>query len=147
MDRDAEKRGRSGRGKTEVFAGGMALGAVLAGGIVWAASAGVFLSPEARAARDMGRTIAVSWGDGKYGKAFYGAQVYLVPRENGFSVRARVMIDGAHHWHDCGELGAVETRAQAVARWSQVDWRPEGLYIGAGENRHFTPRARIESHR
>ncbi|MCL2876739.1 MAG: hypothetical protein FWF12_10760 [Betaproteobacteria bacterium] len=93
------------------------------------------------------KTIAISWGDGKNDKAFYGAQVYLVPMKNGFSVRARVIIHDSSRWHDCGELGIVETKEKAVAQWSHIDWQPEGLYIGTGENRHFTPRKRIESHR
>ena len=93
------------------------------------------------------RTIAIMWGDGKYGPAFYGAHVYMIPQNNDFSVRARVMIGEAGYWHDCGELGRAESRPEAVAKWGTINWRADGLRIGAGENEHFTPRQRIESHR
>ncbi len=33
------------------------------------------------------RVVAKSWGDGKYGKAFYGAEVYVLPATGGVVVR------------------------------------------------------------
>src|SRR4051794_3782576 len=68
-----------------------------------------------------GRTIAMSWGDGKYGKDFYGAQVYVVPGRGGLSVRARVLIGpGNDYQHDCGEIGRAANLPEAVERWGKV---------------------------
>ncbi len=94
------------------------------------------------------RVVAMSWGDGKYGPAFYGAHVYLVPIASGYSVRARVSIGrGNGYFHDCGELGTVQTDSEAVAQWGAIDWREDGLHIGSGVNQFFLPRAKLESHR
>jgi hypothetical protein len=96
----------------------------------------------------LGRVVAMSWGDGKYGPSFYGAHVYLEPATSGYSVRARVYIGrGNDYFHDCGELGTVETDSEAVARWGRIDWREDGLHIGSGTNQFFLPRAKMESHR
>lgn len=92
--------------------------------------------------------VAMSWGDGKYGAAFYGARVYLDPKPAGYSVRAIVHIGrGNDIFHDCGELGTVTNDAEAVARWGQITWAEDGLHIGAGTNAYFLPRAKLESHR
>jgi hypothetical protein len=94
------------------------------------------------------RVVAMSWGDGKYGSAFYGAHVFLEPRKSGYSVRARVHIGrGNDYFHDCGELGTVQTDAEAVARWGKIEWREDGLHIGNGTNHYFLARAEMESHR
>jgi hypothetical protein len=95
------------------------------------------------------RTVALSWGDGKYGPAFYGAWVYLEPDGGGFSVRGRVWIGpGNDYFHDCGELGRAATHEEAVRRWGTITWRPEGLSIGSGKpDDYFLPRAKLESHR
>lgn len=94
------------------------------------------------------RVVAVSWGDGKYGPAFYGAHVYLEPQNGGYSVRARVYIGrGNVYFHDCGELGTVQTDAEAVAQWGTIEWREDGLHIGSGANHYFLARGEIESHR
>jgi hypothetical protein len=55
--------------------------------------------------RAIDRTIAMSWGDGKYGKNFYGAHVYVVPDESEYSVRARVLIGDFGYRDDLGEIG------------------------------------------
>lgn len=94
------------------------------------------------------RVVAMSWGDGKFGPAFYGAHVYLEPASSGYSVRARVYVGrGNDYFHDCGELGTVQTDAEAVARWGAIDWREDGLHIGRGTNHFCLPRAKMESHR
>jgi hypothetical protein len=98
--------------------------------------------------KELGRLVAVSWGDGKYGPAFYGAHVYLEPVTSGYSVRARVYVGrGNDYFHDCGELGRVQTDAEAVARWGTIEWREDGLHIGRGTNHYFLPKAKLESHR
>jgi hypothetical protein len=99
--------------------------------------------------RAVDRTIAMSWGDGKYGKDFYGAQVYLVPVGSEFSVRARVFIGpGNGYYHDFEEIGRVTTVSEAVDRFGKIRWEEKGLSIGdpvAGGL--FFPRARLEAHR
>ena len=94
----------------------------------------------------VGRTVTVSWGDGKYGPAFYGAWVHTEPSGRGFSVHLWVCIGpGNPMWYDVGELGWVPTHADAVRDWGKVTWREEGLYVGTGD--YFVPRTKIESHR
>ncbi len=99
--------------------------------------------------RAIDRTIAMSWGDGKYGKQFYGARVYLVPIGSEFSVRARVLIGpGNDYYHDCEEIGRAITIRDAVDRFGKIRWEDKGLYIGdpAAGGFHL-PRTRLESHR
>src|SRR5687768_12582008 len=97
---------------------------LLAGSLLGLA-AGYFLHAHHTAAQ-LDHTIAMSWGDGRYGRAFYGAHVYLVPLEQGYSVRARVYIGrGNDYFHDMGELGRAATDEEAVARWGEVQWTPE----------------------
>ncbi len=94
------------------------------------------------------RVVAMSWGDGKYGPSFYGANVYLEPLSSGYSVRARVYIGrGNDYFHDCGVLGTVQSDSEAVARWGAIDWREDGLHIGSSTNHYFLPKATLESHR
>ena len=96
----------------------------------------------------LGRTIAVKWGDGKYGKAFYGAHVYVVPIEAGWSVRARIYMGRGGRFMDCDELGKVMSAADAVAHWGCLRFRDEGLYIGSGAaNDILVKRSRFESGR
>ena len=92
--------------------------------------------------------VAVSWGDGKYGKAFYGAYVQLEPVEGGYAVEAFVTIGrGNPTVHNCGELGRVTSSEEAVAKWGKIDWQDDGLHIGTGTNAFLLPRAKLESHR
>jgi hypothetical protein len=99
--------------------------------------------------RAIDRTIAMSWGDGRYGKDFYGAQVYLVPDGAGYSVRARVLIGaGNDSCHDCGEIGRAASVEEAVERFGRIHWQEKGLTIAdpAAGGFHL-PRDRLESHR
>jgi len=94
------------------------------------------------------QVVAMKWGDGRYGPAFYGAHVYLEPAGSGYSVRALVYIGrGNNYFHDCGELGVAQTDSEAVARWGNIDWRKDGLHIGSGADEYFLARAKLESHR
>lgn len=94
------------------------------------------------------RVIAMSWGDGRHGPGFYGAHVYLEPIEEGFAVRARVFLGrGNDYFHDLGELGQAATDHEAVARWGQVEWKPDGLHLGEGSRGFFLPRGVLENHR
>jgi hypothetical protein len=98
---------------------------------------------------DSSQTLAMQWGDGKYGASFYGAEVYVKPSGKGYSVRGRVQIGpGNPYFHDCGELGWVSNHGEAVKRWGRITWKEEGLYIGRGDaDDYFLPRKTIESHR
>lgn len=92
--------------------------------------------------------MAVSWGDGKFGPAFYGAYVYLEPVATGYVVRARVAIGrGNGYFHDCGELGRTASEAEAVAQWGKIEWHEDGLHIGNGTNHYFLKRTELENHR
>jgi hypothetical protein len=120
----------------------LVLGALLGVGLGWVLAS-------RRSETDLQRVVAMSWGDGAYGKAFYGAHVYLEPVSGGYSVQARVYIgrgDGAY-FHDIGELGRVATAEEAVARWGRVEWSEDGLRLGEGEGSFFLPRAALERHR
>lgn len=108
---------------------------------------GWILASEVNATR-IDRVVAMSWGDGKYGPAFYGAQVYLVPIDQGYSVRGKIHIGrGNRYYHDCGELGTVKTDKEAVAKWGKIDWQADGLHVGNGANHYFLPREQYENHR
>ncbi len=96
--------------------------------------------------------IAVKWGDGKYGKAFYGAEVYV--QENGTGklwVKARVSIGRGsgllQYIHNCGLIGLVDTHEEAVEKYSDIVWSDQGLTIGTGKSAYFLARADLENHR
>jgi len=92
----------------------------------------------------MDRVVAMAWGDGKYGQAFYGAQVSLEPAASGYTVRARVYIGrGNDYFYDCGSIGKAADDVEAVKKWGTIEFRPDGLHIGD----YFLPRERMESHR
>jgi hypothetical protein len=94
--------------------------------------------------------IAASWGDGKYGKHFYGAQVYLIPDGTEFSVRARVFIGrpGSNYLEDFGQIGHAKSVQEAIDRFGIIHWDDKGLTIGDPASGGFhQPRARLESHR
>lgn len=114
---------------------------MLGGWLVWSAA-------NVSKCIDTDQIVAVSWGDGKYGPAFYGAFVYLEPISGGVSVRGRVFIGrGNNYFHELGELGRAPSPGEAVATWGLIRWAPEGLYIGSGDRPFFFPRAKLESHR
>lgn len=109
---------------------------------------GGWILASTKGATRLERVVAFSWRDGKEAPGFYGAHVFLVPKNGGYSVQARVYIGrGNDMFHDCGELGTVQTDAEAVARWGSIAWRTDGLHIGNGTNQYFLPRSQMESHR
>lgn len=95
------------------------------------------------------RIIAIKWGDGKYGEAFYGAQVYLEPTPDGYSVRGLVYIGrGNGYINDLGEFGKVKSDIEAVKKFGNIEFKPDGLHIGDGiQDNYFLPREKLESHR
>lgn len=111
-----------------------------------------YLSLYERAAQ-MERIVAVSWGDGAYGKAFYGAYVYYQPRKDDrLNVLLSVRIGRGdllnHHAHDPKLLGVVKTPEEAVARWGTVTWTDQGLTVGSAREPGFVfPKESLERHR
>ena len=94
------------------------------------------------------KIIAVKWGDGKYGKAFYGAEVYFDKKDNVYSVKARIRLGrGNDYFHECGEIGIAHSLEEAVLKYSDIEWTPEGLIIGKNESEYFIKRSIIEAHR
>ena len=88
--------------------------------------------------------LAMAWGDGGYGKAFYGAQAYVEPKGGRFEVHAVIRIGhGNDYFNDCGLLDTVDTFEEAVQKWGKIEWRPDGVHIGS----YFLPQSKIESHR
>ncbi len=102
---------------------------------------------------EIDRVVAMGWGDGKYGDAFYGALVYVEPQSSGYSVRAKVYLGrdnigrGTSYIHDCGQLGTASTHAEAVAQWGAIAWSEAGLRIGNSANNYFLARDQLENHR
>ncbi len=93
---------------------------------------------------DLDKTIAVSWGDGKYGSAFYGAHVWYEIKGKKVIVQARVALGrGNSYYYDCGQLGTAVSVEEAVERWGHIEWHEDGLHIG----NYFLPRTQLESHR
>ncbi|PCI27094.1 MAG: hypothetical protein COB67_09400 [SAR324 cluster bacterium] len=96
--------------------------------------------------------IAVSWGDGKYGKAFYGVYVYAVPFEDKISVKSTIHIGRGTpfvgYQYDLGEIGISNSMEEAVKQWGKITWSDEGVLIGKGQNHElFITKEKIESHR
>ncbi len=90
----------------------------------------------------------MEWGDGKYGKRFYGAKLTLEPEPRGYAVRGVVLIapdslDDVSYRHDCGVIGHVPDLEQATKQYGVIDWKPDGLHVG----KYFLPRAEFENHR
>jgi len=102
-----------------------------------------------------GRTIAIAWGDGRFGPAFYGAHVFVREADSTdgpLSVRAVVYIDRPDRFvsyqHDCGEIGLARSWSDAVARFGTIRWSPDGLRIGSGDPAdYFLSREQLENHR
>lgn len=93
--------------------------------------------------------VAVSWGDGEYGQAFYAAVVFTSRRDDGkLDVFARVHVAGENYFDDLGRVGVAANRAQALREWGVIRWSAGGVHFGAGAGRaRFLEREKIEKHR
>jgi len=75
--------------------------------------------------------VAMKWIDGKYGKGFYGVQIYYEPENEKYSVKGRIWIGRANsYWHDLGILGTVESPEEAVQKFGTVMHDGRMLKIG-----------------
>ncbi len=97
------------------------------------------------------RLIAVSWGDGKYGKAFYGVYVYMGKElENEVEIKAKIYIGRGsylfNYFHDLGVIGKSRNEPGEINQWGKIIWKPDRIEIGAN-NTFFFPRAKLEQHR
>ncbi len=86
----------------------------------------------------------MKWIDGKYGKGFYGVQIYYEPENGNHSVKGRVWIGrGNSYWRDLGILGIVNSPEEALQKFGKIDHDGKMLTIG---NFSISQKA-IESHR
>jgi len=97
--------------------------------------------------------VAVSWGDGKYGKAMYGAYVfYDEPGPDGLlTVKLGVRIGRSapmsSYEHEPRTLGHARDAEEAVALWGVITWSDAGLTVGSGPQAYLFPRDELERHR
>jgi hypothetical protein len=104
-------------------------------------------------AQELQHLVVAGWGDSKYGKAFYGARVYYVQDAGKpLQVWLAVQIDRGSVWtqysHEPRLLGVVNSPAEAVATWGQLNWTAGGLQVGrSAGNIYLFPTAELERHR
>jgi hypothetical protein len=129
--------------------GGIRRGAILLVAAVAVVLGAVWAIGRHNADDAINHTITLVWGDGAYGKAFYGAHVYEQVDGKTVTVRARILIgQGNGYEQDLGTLGVAASHAEAVATWGKVEWKPDGLHIGPGNpTEKFVPQSEVEAHR
>lgn len=99
------------------------------------------------------RLVTVSWGNGKYGDAYYGAYVHYEPSlNNTVEVKLTVRIGRGNAWvryeHDERTIGTARDPVDAVARYGVVSWSEEGIRVGSAPGKGYLfPRAEMERHR
>jgi hypothetical protein len=88
--------------------------------------------------------VAMKWIDGKYGKGFYGVQIFYEPENDKYSVKGRIWIGrGNSYWRDLGTLGVVDSPEQAIQKFGGIIH--DGIVLKVG---NFTvPQKEIERHR
>ena len=90
--------------------------------------------------------IAVKHIDGKYGKAFYGVEVFGKDVGNRIVVSARVHIGGIDraYYHDCGQIGFAWNWQEAKEKFGNIAFDGSVLSIG---NSYSIPKGKYENHR
>ncbi|MGK9174213.1 hypothetical protein KXR87_13430 [Yokenella regensburgei] len=79
--------------------------------------------------------IAVTWGDGPYGKAMYGVYVYTGAKKKGtVEIKLRIYTGRQDfyfisYYRDFGVIGMVDNKNELDA-WSDIVWQTEGVRIG-----------------
>ena len=90
--------------------------------------------------------IAVKHIDGKYGKAFYGVEVFGKDVGNRIEVYARVHIGGVDkfYYHDCGQIGFAWNWQDAKEKFGNISVDGSHLSIG---NTYSIKKEKYENHR
>ena len=90
--------------------------------------------------------IAVKHIDGKYGKAFYGVEVFGKEVGNRIEIYARIHIGGVDkfYYHDCGKIGIAFNWQDAKEKFGNITFDGSVLSIG---NNYSIPKEKYENHR
>ena len=90
--------------------------------------------------------IAIKHIDGKYGKAFYGVEVFGKDVRNRIEVYARVHIGGVDraYYHDCGKIGIAFNWQDAKEKFGNISFDGSVLSIG---NTYSIKKEKYENHR
>lgn len=84
-------------------------------------------------------SVTLLWSDGEFDEPALGAHVFLESHMDGKSVRLRVYIGRRQPKFfmpgRIGEIDVVRTPEEAAAKWSKIEWRPDGLHLGVDGNR------------
>ena len=90
--------------------------------------------------------IAVKHIDGKYGKAFYGVEVFGKEVGNRIEIYARIHIGGVDkfYYHDCGKIGIAFNWQDAKEKFGNISFDGSLLSIG---NTYSIKKETYENHR
>ena len=90
--------------------------------------------------------IAVKHIDGKYGKAFYGVEVWGKDIGNRIEIYARIHIGGVDkfYYHDCGKIGIAKNWEDARAKFGDITF--DGSYLSIGSD-YYISKEEYEKHR
>lgn len=76
--------------------------------------------------------IAFRYIDGKYGKAFYGIEVYAKENKKHLEVHAKINIDlTGGYYYDCGKIGFASSFADAKKKFGNILFDGENINIGS----------------
>ena len=86
--------------------------------------------------------------DWKYGKGFYTAVVIITPKnDSSYDVVCKVHVGNANYFEYI-ELGQVDSLAEALDKWGDIEWTDDSLIIGKnGPHQKVVSRKQIETHR
>ena len=86
--------------------------------------------------------------DWKYGTGFYSAVVIATPKtDSSYDVVCKVHVGSANYYEQI-ELGQVESVAEALEKWGDIEWTDDSLIIGKdGPLQKVVSRKQIETHR
>ena len=90
--------------------------------------------------------IAVKHIDGKYGKAFYGVEVFGKNAGNRIEIYARIHIGGVDkfYYHDCEKIGIAFNWQDAKEKFGNISFNGSLLSIG---NTYSIKKEKYENHR
>jgi hypothetical protein len=90
------------------------------------------------------RAVAIRCDETQSNAAQGQAHVYLKPGGDTKEVEVKLAVYFGREWiYGPRTLGWVQTKEEAVARWGQIEWRVDGLYVGTGTNQFFHPRGQM----